>query len=176
MVDVGPVQLSHTAGLIDGGASVQGATVVEERDRQAEPRSASGTRRSRRAAESAQGRIRTGLVCDRHVEETAARDEGANGERHAGGAVIDQRARPAMVMVRRSVEEDPVEGAERLIVVGVLGFERRTTACPSAMVLSPPVVVLTRQCAAFGSRAVSRASGDRCGVGAAAAYWRWRWA
>ena len=28
-----------------------------------------------------------------------------------------------MVMVRRSVEEDPVEGAERLIVVGVLGFE-----------------------------------------------------
>ena len=30
VVDVGPVQLSHTAGLIDGGASVQGATVVEE--------------------------------------------------------------------------------------------------------------------------------------------------
>ena len=61
VVDVGPVQLSHTAGLIDGGASVQGATVVEEH-KIARPERVAHLELvgAGELAESAQGRIRTG--------------------------------------------------------------------------------------------------------------------
>ena len=72
---------------------MQGATVVEEHEI-AGPEGVAHLELvgAGELAESAQGRIRTRLVSDRHVGETTHGMKGANGERHAGGAMVDQRA------------------------------------------------------------------------------------
>ena len=84
VVDVGAVQLAHAAGLVDGGAAVEGAAVVEEHE-VAGPEGVAHLELvgAGDLAEASQRGVGAGLILDRHVGEAAHGMERSDGERHA---------------------------------------------------------------------------------------------
>jgi DNA-binding IclR family transcriptional regulator len=74
----------------------------------------------RHSTEAAHGVIRTWHVGGRHVGERSNRIERAKGERRALNSKVDHRTRPSVIDARATVEEDPIERGEGVVVLGVI--------------------------------------------------------